>query len=138
MSKVAKSKRKSRSKNGKIGKCAEGQDNEYTDSFPNYDSRPLASGGCQCFCIKACIKKRKPRFYHYVWHILARRRLLCSKSIRQRGAPPVPVAFTKEFVSFLGRNFLFFFFFFNQGLSSALDFSISTELPCVNFVKCAM
>ena len=41
MSKVAKSKRKSRSKNGKIGKCAEGQDNEYTDSFPNYDSRPL-------------------------------------------------------------------------------------------------
>ena len=41
MSKVAKSKRKSRSKNGKIGKCAEEQDNEYTDSFPNYDSRPL-------------------------------------------------------------------------------------------------
>ena len=39
MSKVAKSKRKSRSKNGKIGKCAEEQ--EYTDSFPNYDSRPL-------------------------------------------------------------------------------------------------
>ena len=39
MSKVAKSKRKSRSKNEKIGKCAEEQ--EYRDSFPNYDSRPL-------------------------------------------------------------------------------------------------
>ena len=41
MSKVAKSKRKSSSKIGKIGKCAEEQDNEYTDSFPNYDSRRL-------------------------------------------------------------------------------------------------
>ena len=35
-------------------------------------------------------------------------------------------------------GFFILFLFFNQGLSSALDFSISTELPCVNFVKCAM
>ena len=41
----------------KIGKCAEEQDNEYT-----IRGHWGASGGCQCFCIKACIKKRKPHF----------------------------------------------------------------------------
>ena len=86
-----------------------------------------APGDCQCFCIKACINKRKPRFYHYVWHILAWRRLLCSKSRRQRGAPPVPVAFTKEFVSYLNRIFfllrsLFRSWFFHKQRASTCEF----------------
>ena len=41
MGKVAKGKRKTSSKNEKIGKCAEGQDNESTYSSQNYDSRRL-------------------------------------------------------------------------------------------------
>ena len=41
MGKVAKGKRKTWSKNEKIGKCAEGQDNESTYSSQNYDSRRL-------------------------------------------------------------------------------------------------
>ena len=41
MSKVAKAKENPAAKMEKIGKCAEEQDNEYTDSFPNYDSRRL-------------------------------------------------------------------------------------------------
>ena len=45
---------------------------------------------------------------------------------------------------FFSPFFSFFFFFFIAGLSSAFDFSrskdfsISKELPHVNFVKCAM
>ena len=41
MSKVAKAKENPAAKMEKNRKCAEEQDNEYTDSFPNYDSRPL-------------------------------------------------------------------------------------------------
>ena len=41
MSKVAKSKGKTRGKNGKTANCVEEQDNESTYSFQNYDSRWL-------------------------------------------------------------------------------------------------
>ena len=41
MSKAAKNRGKTHSKNGKTGKCAEGQDDESTYSFQNYDSRRL-------------------------------------------------------------------------------------------------
>ena len=53
MSKVAKSKGKTRGKNGKTANCVEEQDNESTYSFQNYDSRWL-------FFIKAgtCMKRR--------------------------------------------------------------------------------
>ena len=81
-----------------------------------------------------------------------------SKSGRQRGALPVPAAFTKEFfffswqngtLSFFGSVFFFFVFFFlsffsYQGLSSALVFPQSKiffkniELSCVNFVNCVI
>ena len=80
-----------------------------------------------------------------------------SKSGRQRGALPVPAAFTKEFfffswqngtLSFFGSFFFFFFFFLSffsyQGLSSALVFPQSKiffkniELSCVNFVNCVI
>ena len=73
-----------------------------------------------------------------------------SKSGRQHGAPPVPVALIKDCFPVLDGMVLFpyplgpFFFFFYQGLSSAFDFSVgkyfpkSKELPRVNFVKCAM
>ena len=80
-----------------------------------------------------------------------------SKSGRQRGALPVPAAFTKEFfffswqngtLSFFGSVFFFFFFFLSffsyQGLSSALVFPQSKiffkniELSCVNFVNCVI
>ena len=121
MSKVARGKGKSIGEDGKIVKCAEKQDNESTDSF-QIRGDWWTPGDCQCFCTKACIKKRKPRFKHYVWQILVWRRLLCLKSGRQRGAPPVPVAFTKEFVSFLGRNFLFFFFFLTKVFRPLLIF----------------
>ena len=75
------------------------------------------------------------------------------ESERQLGAPPVPVAFTNEFFLFLTDRssffllrtcFFFFFFLFYQVLSTAFDFSmskdfsISEELPCVNFVNYAM
>ena len=46
--------------------------------------------------------------------------------------------FHKGICFFSWQNFFCFVFFFNQGLSSALDFSISTELAFVNFVKCVM
>ena len=39
MGKVAKGKGKTRSKNGKTGKCAEEQDKESTDSFPKITIR---------------------------------------------------------------------------------------------------
>ena len=53
MSKVAKSKGKTRGKNGKTANCVDEQDNESTYSFQNYDSRWL-------FFIKAgtCMKRR--------------------------------------------------------------------------------
>ena len=70
MSKVAKSKRKSRSKNEKIGKCAEEQ--EYTDSFPNYDSRPLRGfRRLSMFLYQGLHKEKETSLYHYVWQILA-------------------------------------------------------------------
>ena len=64
----------------------------------------------------------------------------CSKS-GQRGASPVPVAFTKEVISFLDRMVLFlsslglfffylpFFPFFYRGLSSAFDFPCAKIFP---------
>ena len=79
-----------------------------------------------------------------------------SKSGRQRGALPVPAAFTKEFFSFPDRMvlflslglffFCFFFlsFFSYPGLSSALVFPRSKiffkniELSFVNFVNCVI
>ena len=54
----------------------------------------------------------------------------------------------EEFFSFLDRMVLFlsfffgpkflFHFFFDQGLSSAFDFSMGKELPRVNLIKCTM
>ena len=46
--------------------------------------------------------------------------------------------FHKGICFFSLTEFFILFLFFNQGLSSAPDFSRSTELPCVNFVKCTM
>ena len=70
---------------------------------------------------------------HHVWQILVWRRLLWSKSGRKRGAPLVPVTFTKECFLFLTEWYPFFllgacFFFFFP-----MDF-----LPPLNFVKCVM
>ena len=83
--------------------------------------------------------------------MLVRWRSLCSKSGRQREAPLVLIAFTKELCSLLERvlPFLFFgpafFYFFAPKdflllliFSMRKDFSINKELPRVNFVKCAM
>ena len=94
----------------KTTKCAEGQDNESTDSFQNYSSRRLLM-----FVYKAgtSIKKRdflfnimcgKFRFDGDVWR--------CWKPGRQHRALPVLVAVTKKFFSFLGRMVLFLSFFF--------------------------
>ena len=91
------------------------------------------------------INKRKLRLQHHVSQILVWHQLLCSKSGRQSGAPPVPVAFTKDIfflVLFLSSLSLFIYFFhFFQVLTSAFDFPMSKrsfiiiELPRVNFVK---
>ena len=81
------------------------------------------------------------------------RRLLCPKSGRQREAPPILVAFIKEFFLSWPEWFSFFllwtcfpffsFFFFTKTFLLLLlflranNFSMSKELPRVNFVKCA-
>ena len=65
------------------------------------------------------------------------RRLLCPKSGRQREAPPILVAFTKEFFLSWPEWFSFFLlwtcfpfvsFFFYQNLSSAFAFSTRKQL----------
>ena len=65
------------------------------------------------------------------------RRLLCPKSGRQREAPPILVAFTKEFFLSWPEWFSFFLlwtcfpfvsFFFYQNLSSAFSFSTRKQL----------
>ena len=86
----------------KTTKCAEGQDNESTDSFQNYSSRRLLM-----FVYKAgtSIKKRDFLF-----------NIMCGK-VRfdgQHRALPVLVAVTKKFFSFLGRMVLFLSFFFGS------------------------
>ena len=79
-----------------------------------------------------------------IWKILVWQRLLSSKSGRQRGAPPVPVTFTKEFISFLDglvpclSSYSLFSFSSGFDFSTSKDFSINKELPRGNFVKCAM
>ena len=53
-------------------------------------------------------------------------------------------SFLDRMLLFLSSYFLFFFSFYYQGISFAIDFpmskdfSLSKELPRVNFVKCAM
>ena len=72
MSKVAKAKENPAAKMEKIGKCAEEQDNEYTDSFPSYDSRPLRGfRRLSMFLYQGLHKEKETSLYHYVWQILA-------------------------------------------------------------------
>ena len=146
-----------RQKNGKTGKCSKERNNESTYSFQNYDSRRLLMFLYQGWYLH---KEKETSFLTSCMADFGLPRLLCSKSGRQRGAPPVPVALTKDLFSFLDRmllflssldRFLFFCFvlflfilFFYIRLSSAFDFSMSKdfsinkEFPRVNFVKCAM
>ena len=120
----------------KTAKCAEEQDNESTDSFQNYDSRRLSMFMYQGWYL---YEEKKTSFLTLFMANFGQR-LLRSKSWRQRGAPPVPVAFTKEFFSFLDRMVLFLsslglfffslyhFFYSYKGLSPALYFSTSNDL----------
>ena len=72
MSKVAKGKGKTHGKMEKTRKCAEEQDNESTDSLQSYDSKG---------CLLAVNKRNLVRDF-----------------LRQRGAPPAPVAFPKDYL----------------------------------------
>ena len=82
MSKVAKGKGKTHGKMEKTRKCAEEQDNESTDSLQSYDSKG---------CLLAVNKRNLVRDF-----------------LRQRGAPPAPVAFPKDYF-FLDGMVLFLF-----------------------------
>ena len=120
----------------KTTKCAEGQDNESTDSFQNYSSRRLLM-----FVYKAgtSIKKRDFLF-----------NIMCGKFRfdGQHRALPVLVAVTKKLFSFLGRMVLFLSFFFGSNFFFNFFFSPRTffrflfshgqELLRVNFVKCML
>ena len=130
MSKAAKNRGKTHSKNGKTGKCAEGQDDESTYSFQNYDSRRLLM-----FLYQVLAYRKGNLVFNIVCGNLwfdgdfFVRNLDTSVGLRQYKS--------------LSHRF-FFFFFFYYGLSSAFDFStskdfsLSKEIPRVNLVKCAM
>ena len=110
-------------------KCAEGQDNESTNSFQNYSSRRLLM-----FVYKAgtSIKKRdflfnimcgKFRFDgdFYVGNLDANTELCQYWSLSRRNF----FLFLAEWYSFFLSSLVqisFSFFFFHQGLSSAFDF----------------
>ena len=94
----------------KTGNRAEEQDNESTYSFQNYDSRRLLMFLCQGWYSH---KEKETLLSEANFGLPA---ISCSKS-GQRGASPVPVAFTKKVISFLDRMVLFLsslglFFFF--------------------------
>ena len=130
MSKAAKNRGKTHSKNGKTGKCAEGQDDESTYSFQNYDSRRLLM-----FLYQVLAYRKGNLVFNIVYGNLwfdgdfFVRNLDTSVGLRQYKS--------------LSQRF-FFSFFFYYGLSSAFDFStskdfsLSKEIPRVNLVKCAM
>ena len=66
------------------------------------------------------LAERKGNFVlNSVWKILVWQRLLCSKSGRQRGAPPVPVAFSNEFLFVTGWSS---FFLLQAGFFSFLSY----------------
>ena len=146
MSKVAKSKGKTRGKNGKTANCVEEQDNESTYSFQNYDSRWL-------FFIKAgtCMKRRNLVFniiYCKFWFDsdFFVQNLDTSVELYQYQSLSQGNFFSFHDRIILLRSFLglFFFPFLYRGLSSAFDFSMSKDffrnkkIPLVNFVKWAM
>ena len=147
MSKVAKSKGKTRGKNGKTANCVDKQDNESTYSFQNYDSRWL-------FFIEAgtaCMKRRNLVFniiYCKFWFDgdFFVQNLDTSVELHQYQSLSQGNFFSFHDRIILLRSFLglFFFPFLYSGLSSAFDFSMSKdffrnkELPRVNFVKWAM
>ena len=135
--------------NGQTGKWTKEQDNESTLSFQNYDSRRLLM-----FLYQALHKEKETSYLTLCMTNFGLMATSLMESERQLGAPPVPVAFTNEFFLFLtewSSFFLlrtcFFFFSFFFILPSTLyrflfsmskDFSISEELPRVNFVNYAM
>ena len=146
MRKVAKSKGKTRGKNGKTANCVEEQDNESTYSFQNYDSRWL-------FFIKAgtCMKRRNLVFniiYCKFWFDsdFFVQNLDTSVELYQYQSLSQGNFFSFHDRIILLRSFLglFFFPFLYRGLSSTFEFSMSKdffrnkELPRVNFVKWAM
>ena len=149
MSKVVIGKGKIFGKNGKTGKWTKEQDNESTLSFQNYDSRRLLM-----FLYQALHKEKETSYLTLCMTNFGLMATSLMESERQLGAPPVPVAFTNEFFLFLTEwssffllrtcFFFFPFFLFYQVLSTAFyfsmskDFSISEELPRVNFVNYAM
>ena len=141
MSKVVIGKGKTFGKNGKTGKWTKEQDNESTLSFQNYDSRRLLM-----FLYQALHKEKETSYLTLCMTNFGLMATSLMESERQLGAPPVPVAFTNEFFLFLTEwsFFFFLFFLFYQVLSTAFDFSmskdfsISEELPRVNFVNYAM
>ena len=129
MSKAAKNRGKTHGKNGKTGKCAEGQDDESTYSFQNYDS-----GRLLMFLYQVLAYRKGNLVFNIVYGNLwfdgdfFVRNLDTSVGLRQ----------------YKSLSQRFFFLFFYHGLSSAFDFStskdfsLSKEIPRVNLVKCAM
>ena len=113
----------------KTGNRAEEQDNESTYSFQSYDSRRLLMFLCQGWYSH---KEKETLLCEANFGLPA---ISCSKS-GQRGAPPVPVAFTKKVFSFLDRMVLFLsslgqFFF----LSSFFHFFTRDFLPLLIFLS---
>ena len=115
MSKVVIGKGKTFGKNGKTGKWTKEQDNESTLSFQNYDSRRLLM-----FLYQALHKEKETSYLTLCMANFGLMATSLMESERQRGALPVPVAFTIEFVLFLTewssffllRTCFFFFLFF--------------------------
>ena len=104
MSKVAEGKGKTCGKNGKNTKCAEVQDSESTERIDGQLSKLLFEAIVNVFVSRLVLAPRKGNLifnimYGKVWF---ESDFFVQNLERQRGAPPVLIAFTKEF-SFLDR-----------------------------------
>ena len=109
MSKVAKGKGKSRSEVGKSETVLKSKTTNPRTAFQIRGDWWTLS--LSMFLYKGLYKEKETSLLTLCMANLVWQQLLCLKSGRQRGAPPVPVAFTKEFVSFLDRIFYSFFVF---------------------------
>ena len=122
----------------KTTECAQGQDNESTDSFQNYSSRRLLM-----FMYKAgtCTKKRNFFFNimcgefrfdgdFYVGNLDASTELCQYWSLSRRNFFLFLAEWYSFFLSFLVQNFFLIFFFFTRDFLSLLIFPWARASTC--------
>ena len=93
MGKVPKGEEKIRGKKGKTAKCAEEENNESTYSFQNCDSRQVLMFLYHGWYLQ---KEKETSFLTLCMVNFGLTATSLFKSGRRHGAPPLPVAFTRE------------------------------------------